>query len=215
MSKKNAEHDFLNISPQGDYHSSERFLGLILENCLDMLDSEVRDSLGMVDERSYEDYIARYIHNINSHIKGEKIKNNVTGKFEQSDMYFITEFEININLNEDPERFRSALVARLGAFSLDNPNTNFVYCEVYEDLVRYLQESFRKEQKKILKTINKNLVIYLNEMDRDSLRSVDPKIKNTIDGLIDSLQKKYNYSHTGAITSLQYLLRSRYGGSES
>ena len=104
LNDRKSEYDFLNISPQGDYHHTKKFIELIEGHCVNILDTEVRESLGLVDDRSYEDYIAKYILSINALIKGEKVKNNVTGKFESPDAYFIKEFETNVHINEDARR---------------------------------------------------------------------------------------------------------------
>lgn len=210
LNEKKTEYDFLNISSQGDYHNCYRFIDLIQSYSLDILDSEVRDSLGLVDERSYEDYVSRYIININSIIKGEKIKNTVTGKFEVSDMFFVKEFENNIILNENPEKFRSSLIARLGAFALDNPGKPIVYSQVFDDLVHLLQESFRKEQKKIIDKVGKNLVIYLSELKDQGTGAIGKEVRDQINGIISDMTKKYGYSQDGAISSLQYLIKMRY-----
>ena len=69
----------------------------------------------------------------------------------------IKEFESNVHMNEVPEKFRSSLIARLGAYALDNRGKPIVYSEVFEDLVHLLQESFRKEQKKIIDKIGLDL----------------------------------------------------------
>lgn len=209
LSEKKAEYDFLNIAHQGDYHSSEKCLGLIETWNIETLDNEVRDSLGLVDDRSYEDYISKYILSINAVIKGEKVKNNMTGKFEAPDNYFIKEFETNVHMNEAPDTFRSSLIARLGAYALDNRGKAIVYTDVFGDLVTLLQESFRKEQKKIIDKIGNNLVIYLAEK-KGSHQNLEKGVKDMIDGIINTLQKKYNYSENGAISSLQYLLKMRY-----
>jgi predicted Ser/Thr protein kinase len=164
----------------------------------------VRESLGLVDERSYEDYISKYILSINAVIKGEKVKNNVTGKFEAPDSYFIKEFESNIHMNEVPEKFRQNLIARLGAYALDNRGKAIVYSDVFEDIVHLLQESFRKEQKKIIDKVGMNLVLFL--ADQNVPRDVQEQIQN----IIRTLQDKYHYSENGAISSLQYLLKMRY-----
>ena len=65
IQKKN-EYDFLNMAPQADYHNPARYLDLIKENNLNVFDRELRNSLGLVDDRSYEDYIRRYIENVNA-----------------------------------------------------------------------------------------------------------------------------------------------------
>ena len=46
---------------------------LINDYCLNTFDKILRDSLGMIDHRSYEDYMKKYIENINAFIKKEKI----------------------------------------------------------------------------------------------------------------------------------------------
>ena len=163
-----------------------------------------------MDERSYEDYISKYILSINALIKGEKVKNLVTGKFEVPDAYFIKEFESNVHMNEVPEKFRSNLIARLGAYALDNRGKPIVYSEVFVDLVHLLQESFRKEQKKIIDKVSKNLVLYLTEMRGNINHNISTDIKDIIANIISSLQKKYHYSENGAVSSLQYLLKMRY-----
>ena len=87
------------MTPQGDFHHPTRFIALIKDDMLARFDKELRDSLGLVDARSYEEYLRRYIENINALIKGENIKNTITGKYEPSDEFFIKEFENNISLN--------------------------------------------------------------------------------------------------------------------
>jgi serine protein kinase len=210
LSEKKAEYDFLNISHQGEYHNTKKFIDLIESWNLDILDNEVRDSLGLVDERSYEEYISKYILSINALIKGEKVKNSVTGKFESPDSYFIKEFESNVHMNEVPEKFRSSLIARLGAYALDHKGSPIVYSEVYEDLVHLLQESFRKEQKKIIDKVGMNLVLYLAERKENINQNIPKDIKESISHILKAMQEKYHYSENGAITSLQYLLRMRY-----
>ena len=210
LNEKKAEYDFLNISHQGEYHNPKKFLDQIEQWNLDLLDTEVRESLGLVDERSYEDYISKYILSINAVIKGEKVKNNVTGKFEAPDSFFIKEFESNVHMNEAADKFRSNLIARLGAYALDNRGRPIVYSEVFEDLVHLLQESFRKEQKKIIDKVGKNLVLFLEEKKENVPQNVPKDIRDIILNIINSLQQKYHYSENGAIASLQYLLKTRY-----
>lgn len=211
LSEKKQEYDFLNITSQGDYHSPRSQIDLIEEFELDMLDAEVRASLGLVDGRSYEEYLAKYIVQTNALIKGEKVKNNVTAKFEAPDAYFIKEFEANVGLSESPERFRSNLISRLGAYALDNPGKQIVYSEVFEDIVRLLQESFRKEQAKLIVRMGNGLVLFLQEMkDGTSSSSLNQDNRALIRNILQELQGKYGYSQDAAIHLLQHLIKKRY-----
>lgn len=214
LSEKKTDYDFLNIAPQADYHNPKRFIELIQEYQIDQFDSEVRDALGLVDDRSYEDYISKYILSINALIKGEKVKNTVTGKFESPDAFFIKEFESNVHMNEAPDKFRSNLIARLGAYALDNRGKAIVYCDVFEDLVHLLQESYRKEQKKVIDKIGSHLMLYLAEKRQKNTQNLPKDVKDLITNVLGVLQKKYRYSEDGAIQLIQHLLKSRYGQSK-
>ncbi|MFP5387514.1 MAG: hypothetical protein ACLGHN_15665, partial [Bacteriovoracia bacterium] len=108
------------------------------------------------------------------------------------------------------EKFRSSLIARLGAYALDNKGKAIVYSEVFEDLVHLLQESFRKEQKKIIDRVGKNLVLFLAEKNENVNHNIPKDVRDMISNIIDTLQNKYQYSENGAISSLQHLLKMRY-----
>lgn len=216
ITKKN-DYDFLNMTAQGDYHHPARFIALTKEYCLDLFDQQLRDSLGLVDERSYEDYVKRYIENVNAMIKGEKIKNQITGKYETHDGYFIKEFENSINLKEEPKNFRSHLISKLGAWYLDNPGKKIVYIDVFPEVVKKLQESFREEQKKVIDTVGKNLVFYdaeLNEQRETQGTELNSPLtaeaRQQIHGIIEKLRESYGHSQDGALAALKYVIKERY-----
>lgn len=214
--KRKNEFDFLQITPQGDYHNVIKFIEYLKEYNLDILDSQVRSSLGLVDERSYEDYIARYVQNINALIKGEKIKNNVTGKFEESDSYFIKEFEANLDIKEKIEDFRANFLSKIGAYSLDNPGEQIIYTKIFAPTVRRLKESFRKEQAKIINKLSKKLVFYISEYrsekqgEREKTTVLSDDDRREINKVITALKEQYHYSEQGALNLLNYLISKRY-----
>ncbi len=212
ITKKN-DYDFLNMTPQADYHHPTRFTALVKDHCLDIFDKELRESLGMVDNRSYEDYIQRYIENITALIKGEKIKNKVTGQFEESNQFFIKEFETNIQLKENPESFRSHLLSKLGAYSLDNPGKELNYREVFPSLTDRLMESFRNEQKKVIQNISKNLVFFEAETQGDETNKpnhLNRESREQIKTILKNLQEEYGYSQNGALSVMKQLIKERY-----
>ncbi len=212
IQKKN-EYDFLNMAPQADYHNPPRFLEMIKEYFLSNFDRELRSSLGLVDDRSYEDYIRRYIENITALLKGEKIKNQTTGKFIDPDDYFIKEFESSINLKEEAKAYRSILLSKLGAYSLDNPGKAIVYTQVFPDLVDRLQESFRIEQKKVIVNISKNIVFYEAESiknDNNLATPLSEENRKQIKMVIKNLEEKFGYNFDSAMNLVKFLIKERY-----
>jgi serine protein kinase len=214
LGEKKMQFDFLNMPPQGDYHNPHKYIYLIEQHCLNRLDNELRDALGLVDNRSYEEYIRKYILSINAIIKGEKVKNKLTGKYETSDMYFITEFEKNIDLKESPDKFRSYLISKLGAFYLDNPGIEIVYSTIFDNLTKKLQEGFRKEQKVIIDKIAANLVFYQTKKEREDNKkeklSINEEARELLSNVISSLQSKHKYTEMGALNLIRYIISKRY-----
>jgi serine protein kinase len=215
ITKKN-DYDFLNMTPQGDFHHPQRFISLLNDYFVDLFDNELRESLGLVDDRSYEEYIKRYVENINSLLKGERVKNPITGKYEEHDEYFIKEFESNLNLKEDPKSYRSHLISKMGAWFLDNPKKKIVYTEVFPEVSRKLQESFRDEQRKVIKSVSKNLVFYEAELNNEIAGKQELNSPLTAEGrvqiqvIINNLANKYHYSPKGALSALKYTIKERY-----
>jgi serine protein kinase len=211
---KKSEYDFLNMAPQADFHNPGRFLELIKEHNLNIFDRELRSSLGLVDKRSYEDYIKRYIENVNALIKGEKVKNSTTAKFVEPDDYFIKEFELAINLKEDPISYRSLLISKLGAYSLDNLGKPLVYISVFPDLVDKLQESFRAEQKKVIISISKNLLFFEAEfsknLDLSNATPMPEENRKEIKAVLKNLEINFGYSESAAMGLLKFLIKERY-----
>ncbi len=206
------DYDFLNMTAQGDYHNPQRFLNLLKDYALDIFDSELRLSLGLIDERTYEEYIKKYISHINALLKGEKIHNQITGKFENFDEFFIKEFEQNINLLDHPNKFRSYLISKLGAYALDNPGKPITYCQVFPDIVHKLQESFRNEQKKNIENLAKVLIFYNPEEDqiKEINSSISEKDRTQISLIFQNLVQKFGHSTKGAAITLKYLIKERY-----
>ena len=207
------DHDFLNMTPQADYHHPARFLSYIKGHCFDFLDKELRQSLGMVDERSYEDHIKHYVANVTALIKGEKVKNLITAKYEAVDIYRVEEFEKSINLKEKAEDFRSNLLSKIGAYSLDHPGEDISYVDVLPELSNLLRESFRSEQKKVIQIISRNLVFFESEISnkKDSINTpMSRENREQIEQVVSKLCTKFHYSKNGAISLIKVLIKERY-----
>ena len=215
LSERKSDFDFLNISSQGDYHNPKKFLYLAEQYFLNTFDYEVRESLGLIDNRSYEDYIQKYVLHINALNKKEKIKNTVTGKFEEPDMYYIKEFETNIHLKEESKTFRAHILSKIGAYALDNPGEPIKYTYVLDGVTKQLRESYRIEQKKIIDAIGNNLMFYMHELGDERSGNIKKsglteKGRAQINEILDALQNKFSYTKDGAINSLKYLIKKRY-----
>lgn len=168
-------------------------------------DSELRDSLGLVDSLAYESYITEYIQGINALLKGEKILNKVTKKYEEVNIKFLNEFEKKIGIS-DVNEFRSNLLNKVGVFFLENPDSKIVYSEIFKDsLYKKLKENFIDSQKETIK----KLVGYLDYYDHknpEKSTNLDKEKLSLINNVIENMKNKYHYSHDTTL----YIIREIY-----
>jgi serine protein kinase len=77
--KKVSEYDFLRQEMLDGYHDQELFLDTILDEYATIVDREVRECLGLYDTKQWSDFIKKYIINLSSLLKKEKMKKSNYG----------------------------------------------------------------------------------------------------------------------------------------
>src|SRR5207237_7681106 len=79
-------YEFLKQEPlPGGYHENKRFIQTVRDRYLDVVDEEVRSSMGLVDERQYTELFGRYVTHVSHWVKKEKLRNPLTGRNEDPD----------------------------------------------------------------------------------------------------------------------------------
>src|SRR5262249_2723787 len=69
----------------GGYHDHAAFRKALRVRLLDSMEDEFRIASGLVDEGSYRDLFSRYIQHVGYWVKGEKVRNPLTGAAENPD----------------------------------------------------------------------------------------------------------------------------------
>ena len=69
----------------GGYHDFATIIEDIRTRLFDRWEEEMRLASGLVDEARYSEHFDRYIGNVNVWVKGETVKNRVTGADERAD----------------------------------------------------------------------------------------------------------------------------------
>ena len=125
-------------------------------------------------------------------------------------------FEKSIDLKEDAKNFRYNLISQLGAYALDNAGKTIVYSEVFPELIKRLQESFRNEQKKVIQNIAQNLVFFEAELEKKEQgkkmtgSTLSDKNREQIMVTLKNLTTQYHYTQSGAMSLMKYLIKELY-----
>ncbi len=206
--KKTSEYEFLRQDPIDTYHNHEHFLEVVTDEYATLVDREVRDCLGLYDTKQWADFMKKYIVHLSSILKKEKIKNPVTGSYEEPDAALLNEFETIVGAPSDAEprnQYRQNLISQIGAWVLDNPKETVDYFKVFPELKAKIEKHFYESQKALLQKMNTALKHFGTDHE-------DPNSEgsNLARETLANMQKKFGYSEAGAKEVIGFLMTKKY-----
>lgn len=221
--KRVTEHDFLKQDVKDGYHDAQEFILTVKSEYTNLIDREVRDSIGLYDSAQWEDFLRRYIQQISLVLKKEKSKNPITGKLEDPDHALIDEFERIVDVPTDEaerDAFRLNLISQVGAWSLDHPKETVVYAKVFPEYWRKLEKHYYESQKALLTKMSEALVVYDPAEDTEadmtttyqspSAQAASVEGKELARRTVANMQTKYGYCPRCAKEVIGFLLKQRY-----
>ena len=205
-------YEFLKQEPvSGGYHEHRKFVFQVREKLVDRIDHELRVSMGLVEEQRYLDQFTRYISQVSSWIKGEKVYNAITRKEDVANEEFMTEIERHLDVGAGAKRegFRRDIISRIGAWSVDNPKRKPDLETLFPRHIESLREAFYTDNKKRIRKLNESMLRFLTEGE-GALEKEDAEVaKHTL----GTLNSRFGYCNDCAKDAVLMLVRKRYSGS--
>jgi len=207
LCKQTSLYEFLRQDVQpGGYHDHKKLVDVARGKLFDVIDDEVRASVGLVEESEYARVFDRYVNHVMNALKKEKVRDASTGRMVEPDEGMMKEVERTLEITGRVEEFRQSLIAKIGAWSLDHRGQKPVLTEIFADLQRKLRDAyFEKHRKTIAKGIN-DLVMLLSGNEG----SLSPDNRTRAETALATLTEKHGYSResardlVGALASLRY-----------
>ena len=208
--KNKSVYEFLNQEVDNGYQDHEGFIDVVFEWWLDRTSLELRDALGLVGARQYEELFARYILHVSYALKGEKIYSEATGRSEEPDTHLMAELESVWKVGSSPERFRRDLVARVGAWRVDNRGEEIAYRELFAHLVQQLEDDYFARQRETIRKVTLEVLQVLgaeNEtLPYEACSDVD---RERVEDVISRLEA-IGYPRASIRETLAVLVKHRY-----
>jgi predicted Ser/Thr protein kinase len=203
-------YEFLKQEPlSGGYHEHRKFIFQVRDQLIDTIDDEVRISMGLVEERRYIEQFERYVAQVSPWVRREKVKNPVTGADDDPDEGFMAEIErmLEVGTNDGRrEDFRREVIAKIGAWSLDNRGRRPDYEQIFPGPIARLRESFFGDRKKQIRKINEDLLVVLT----DGPGRLPPDAADAARRTLETLRKRFGYCDHCAKDAIVALVRKRY-----
>jgi len=162
---RSGEYEWLKQEPMpGAYHDARAFLGLIRGRLLDLWEDELRVASGLVEQRSWNDLFDRYVRNVSVWVKGEKVKNALTGDYEDPDQTVMQHVEKQLGQKKDEvDAFRHGIIGAIAAWSIDHPGEKIDNATVFPQHLRKLKEAVFGERSKAIADLCKWLVVLVED----------------------------------------------------
>lgn len=207
LTRDKSVYEYLQQEIVDGYHDHAEFVRVVENDYLDVVDREVRDSMGLVSEAQYLDLFERYVQTVSAWLKGERVQNKLTGAQEKPDEGRLQEFEGYVMpKGDDATSFRRSLIATVGAWRIDNPEIPVDYARIFPDLFKRLSEHFYEERKRQLKRNVENILKYLSD-ERGTLSN---KEQQQVRSTMDEMVARFGYTEASAKDAIVFLVRKRY-----
>jgi predicted Ser/Thr protein kinase len=173
LCRRASEYDWLKEKPlAGGYHDHRLFREVVRARLLDSIEEEMRAASGLVDETRYSELFDRYVSHVGTWVKGEKLRNAVTGEHEPPDERIMREVEALLGVKGKSDDHRRGLISTIAAWAIDHPGEKIVNAVVFPQQIRRLREAVFTDRRRAVALGVRDLVSLLR--DRKEGATVDP-----------------------------------------
>jgi predicted Ser/Thr protein kinase len=204
--KERTLYEFLRVEPQGEYQDHRRLVEALKNRYIEWADSDVCEAMGLAEQTRYEGVIERYILHAKEFLKGQKVRNPITGELEEPDTRFLQDIESMLGVEREASEFRSQIIGKIGAWSLDHPGDSVPYARLFQNMFVALKEAFFKRHAQTIKRLCTLTLSYLVGEPLTLTQSEQQKIEQIVGAF-----RKVGYCENCAKEVLNLMLKTRYG----
>ncbi len=202
--KDSSLYDFLRITSDDGYHDVRELLTAVKTEYLSWVTQEVYGSIELIDESEYDRIFHEYFRHVKAFDSGEKVFNSSTNAYDSPSTELLERIEGLVEHDEDPEHFRSNIMTRIAAWSLDNPQQPLDYPTLFPEIYQALKDNFYSERKRVLTLIEQDILKY----GTDEFDLLSDGEKEQVVKALAKMRDEFGYTEDGARDVIAWVLRS-------
>ena len=207
LCERTTEYAWLNAERRpGGYHDHAQFRELLRARLYDTLEDEFRVASGLVDESRYTDLFERYITHVSFWTKGEKLRNDLTGQYEEPDERLMDEVEALLGGPDKGETLRHSLMNRIAAWAIDHPGASVDNAAVFGPELKRLRDAVFAERRVAVAKLCRSVVVLL----REEGAGLDDAQRKAARETADAMNQRFGYQDESVIDAAVVLIRERY-----
>jgi predicted Ser/Thr protein kinase len=142
-------------------------------------------------------------------LKGEKVRNPVTGAAEDPDLRLMEEVESRLGSADRPEELRRALVSQIAAWVIERPDEPIVHSQVFAVQLRQLENAVFSEKAPAVARLCRDLVVQL----RGDGAGLSEARRGEVLEMMQRLRERSGYDEDSAADAAAALTRERFAES--
>ncbi|MBN1442243.1 MAG: serine protein kinase PrkA [Planctomycetes bacterium] len=198
-------YDFLRLPAEGAYHDLAEIMRSVREEYYRWVTSEVFDSIDLIDEKEYDRVFLEYFRHVKAFDTHEQIHNPSTDVYERPSEELMSSIEKQVGIQENPADFRSSIMTRIAAWSLDHPDAGIDYQRLFPEIYRALRRNFYRERDRLLTLIEKDIL----KLGTDEFELLRPAEQTTVRVALERMKARYGYCEHCARDVIAFVLKQR------
>jgi serine protein kinase len=190
----------------GGFHDHKAFREALRGRLLDAWEAEMRVASGLVSESQYGELFDKYVTHVSVWVKKEKVRNRVTGAYEDPDERMMGEVEALLGVKGDPSDYRRGLISAIAAWAIDHPDMKVDNTLVFGVQNKKLRDAVFAERRKQIALLARDVMLVLSEQTA----GITTDRKAEARAAADRLKSLYGYCDACAHDTTSSLVRWRY-----
>lgn len=204
---RKSEFEWLQQDTQaGGYHDVKLFRETLVARLLHTWEQELYAASGLVAEEQYDDLFERYVQHVSVWTKKERIRNKITGEYEEPDENMMRELERLLDVKEPIEEARKQMISAIAAWAIDHPGQKVESRVVFPQLLRKLRDAIFSDKRSDVAKRARDIVVLI----RDEGSGLDHHHRKGAREALDQLTSRFGYCDNCAADMASMLVRRRY-----
>jgi predicted Ser/Thr protein kinase len=207
LSLRKNEFEWLQQDPiAGGYHDVKQFREALFGRLLAAWEYELYQTSGLVDDEQYADLFERYVQHVSVWVKKERIRNRLTGEYEEPDEKMMREVERLLDVKGDAQDWRKGMISGIAAWAIDHPGQKVEASGVFPQYMKRMREAIFADRRPAVAMIARDIVILV----REDGAGLDKERKKDAEAVIERMIAKLGYCRSCAGDAASMLVRRRF-----
>jgi predicted Ser/Thr protein kinase len=207
LCQRKAEFEWLQQDTQaGGYHDVKLFRETLFSRLLSHWEQELYASSGLVADTQYDELFEKYVQHVSVWVKKERIRNKITGEYEEPDEGMMREVERLLDVKGDVQEARKQMISGIAAWAIDHPGQKVEGKNVFPQFLRRLRDAIFADKRVEVARQARDIVVLV----RDEGTGLDDTRRREVREVIAQLEKRSGYCDNCAADMASMLVRKRY-----